>query len=66
VLDVGTSEFRPLALVHVEPIRFFSPWLTGLLFAEVFERRRTLVANMCAHATLNLRYPWPCAIARDA
>ena len=42
------------AFVHVEPIRFFGLALTGLIFAALFERRRTLVASMCAHATLNV------------
>lgn len=50
----GLASGAMFAFVHVEPIRFFSLWLTGLLFAEVFERRKTLVASMCAHATLNL------------
>jgi membrane protease YdiL (CAAX protease family) len=41
------------AFVHVEPIRFVSLWMAGVLFAEVFERRKTLVVNICAHAALN-------------
>jgi membrane protease YdiL (CAAX protease family) len=50
----GLASGALFAFVHVEPIRFFSLWLTGVLFAELFERRKTLVASMCAHATLNL------------
>ena len=42
------------AFVHVEPIRLLSLWVTGMLFATVFERRRTLIASMSAHATLNV------------
>ncbi len=42
------------AFVHVEPIRLLSLWVTGMLFATVFEKRRTLVASMSAHATLNV------------
>jgi CAAX protease family protein len=42
------------AFVHVEPIRFFGLAVMGLILAAVFERRRTLVASMAAHATVNL------------
>jgi membrane protease YdiL (CAAX protease family) len=42
------------AFVHVEPIRFFGLALMGLILASVFERRRTLVASMVAHATVNV------------
>lgn len=50
----GLASGLLFAFVHVEPIRLVSLWLAGLLFAEVFERRKTLVASICAHATLNL------------
>jgi len=50
----GLASGLLFAFVHVEPIRLLSLWLAGLLFAEVFERRKTLVASMCAHAALNL------------
>jgi membrane protease YdiL (CAAX protease family) len=42
------------AFVHVEPIRFFGLAVMGLILASVFERRRTLVASMAAHATVNV------------
>jgi hypothetical protein len=42
------------AFVHVEPIRFFGLATMGTLLAGVFERRRTLVSSMAAHATINL------------
>lgn len=42
------------ALVHVEPIRFFGLAVMGVILASVFERRRTLVASMAAHATVNV------------
>jgi membrane protease YdiL (CAAX protease family) len=42
------------AFVHVEPIRFFGLAVMGLILASVFERRRTLVASMVAHATVNV------------
>jgi uncharacterized protein len=42
------------AFIHVEPVRFFGLALTGVILAAVFERRRTLVANMCAHAVINI------------
>jgi membrane protease YdiL (CAAX protease family) len=42
------------AFVHVEPIRFFGLAVMGVILASVFERRRTLVASMSAHATVNL------------
>lgn len=50
----GLASGAMFAFVHVEPIRFFSLWLTGLLFAAMFERRKTLVANICAHTVLNV------------
>lgn len=50
----GLASGAVFAFVHVEPIRFFSLWLAGFLFATLFERRKTLVASMCAHATLNV------------
>jgi membrane protease YdiL (CAAX protease family) len=40
--------------VHVEPIRFFGLAVMGLILASVFERRRTLVSSMAAHATVNV------------
>jgi membrane protease YdiL (CAAX protease family) len=40
--------------VHVEPIRFFGLALMGVILAAVFEHRRTLVASMAAHATINV------------
>jgi membrane protease YdiL (CAAX protease family) len=42
------------AFVHVEPIRFFGLAVMGVILAAVFERRRTLVASMVAHTTVNL------------
>jgi membrane protease YdiL (CAAX protease family) len=42
------------AFVHVEPIRFFGLTAMGAVLAGVFERRRTLVASIAAHATINL------------
>jgi membrane protease YdiL (CAAX protease family) len=42
------------AFVHVEPIRFFGLALMGVILAAVFEHRRTLVASMAAHATINV------------
>jgi CAAX protease family protein len=42
------------AFVHVEPIRFFGLAVMGVILASVFERRRTLVSSMAAHATVNL------------
>jgi membrane protease YdiL (CAAX protease family) len=42
------------AFVHVEPIRFFGLAVMGLILAAVFERRRTLVSSMAAHATVNI------------
>jgi uncharacterized protein len=42
------------AFVHVEPIRFFGLAVMGVILAAVFERRRTLVSSMVAHATVNL------------
>jgi membrane protease YdiL (CAAX protease family) len=50
----GLASGAMFAFVHVEPIRFFSLWLTGVVFAAMFERRKTLVATICAHAVLNL------------
>jgi membrane protease YdiL (CAAX protease family) len=50
----GLASGLLFAFVHVEPIRLLSLWLAGLIFAGLFERRKTLVASMCAHATLNL------------
>ena len=50
----GLSSGAVFGFVHVEPIRFVSLALTGFLFATLFERRKTLVASMCAHATLNV------------
>ncbi len=42
------------AFVHVEPIRFFGLALMGMILASVFEHRRTLVASIAAHATINI------------
>jgi membrane protease YdiL (CAAX protease family) len=42
------------AFVHVEPIRFFGLALMGVILAAVFEHRRTLLASMAAHATINI------------
>jgi membrane protease YdiL (CAAX protease family) len=42
------------AFVHVEPIRFFGLALMGVILAAVFEHRRTLVASIAAHATINV------------
>lgn len=42
------------SFVHVEPIRFASLWLTGIVLAAIFERRRTLVSSICAHAVVNV------------
>jgi CAAX protease family protein len=58
----GRMRFAPAAIlsgaffafVHVEPIRFFGLAVMGVILAAVFERRRTLVSSMAAHATVNL------------
>ncbi|HLB38915.1 MAG TPA: type II CAAX endopeptidase family protein [Actinomycetota bacterium] len=50
----GLASGCSFAFVHVEPIRFFGLALTGVIFAAVFERRRTLVSSMCAHLVLNV------------
>jgi membrane protease YdiL (CAAX protease family) len=42
------------AFVHVEPIRFFGLATMGVILAAVFEHRRTLVASIAAHATINV------------
>src|SRR5438477_11253831 len=42
------------AFVHVEPIRFFGLATMGVILAAVFEHRRTLVAAIAAHATINV------------
>jgi membrane protease YdiL (CAAX protease family) len=42
------------AFVHAEPIRFFGLMTMGVILAGVFERRKTLVAPIAAHATVNL------------
>ena len=42
------------AFVHVEPIRFFGLAVMGVVLASVFEHRRTLVASIAAHATINV------------
>jgi membrane protease YdiL (CAAX protease family) len=42
------------AFVHVEPIRFFGLALMGVILAALFEHRRTLVASMAAHVTINV------------
>ena len=42
------------AFAHVEPIRFFGLATMGTLLAGVFERRRTLVSSIAAHATINV------------
>jgi membrane protease YdiL (CAAX protease family) len=42
------------AFVHVEPIRFFGLMTMGVILAALFERRRSLVAPIAAHATVNL------------
>jgi membrane protease YdiL (CAAX protease family) len=60
----GLASSAMFAFVHVEPIRFLSLCVTGLLFAGVFERRKTLVANMAAHATLNVIAITLAALAR--
>lgn len=41
-------------LVHADPIRFLGLTLTGVLLAGLYERRRTLVAPIAAHFTVNL------------
>ena len=42
------------AFVHVEPIRFLGLATMGVILAAVFEHRRTLVASIAAHATINV------------
>ena len=42
------------AFVHVEPIRFLGLATIGVILAAVFEHRRTLVASIVAHATINV------------
>ncbi len=41
-------------LVHADPIRFLGLSVTGILLAGLYERRRTLVAPIAAHFTVNL------------
>jgi membrane protease YdiL (CAAX protease family) len=41
-------------LVHADPIRFLGLSLTGVILAGLYERRRTLVAPIAAHLTVNL------------
>jgi membrane protease YdiL (CAAX protease family) len=41
-------------LVHADPIRFVGLSVTGMLLAGLYERRRTLVAPIAAHFTVNL------------
>lgn len=41
-------------LAHADPIRFVGLSVTGMLLAGLYERRRTLVAPMAAHFTVNL------------
>lgn len=43
----------PFALLHGDPIRILGLAVMGVILAGVYERRRTLVASMSAHATLN-------------
>jgi membrane protease YdiL (CAAX protease family) len=44
----------PFALLHADPIRLLGLAVAGVLLAAVYERRRTLVASIAAHFTLNL------------
>lgn len=41
-------------LVHADPIRFLGLSITGVILAGLYERRRTLVAPIAAHFTVNL------------
>jgi membrane protease YdiL (CAAX protease family) len=41
-------------LVHADAVRFLGLAVMGIVIAGVYERRRTLVAAMTAHATVNL------------
>jgi membrane protease YdiL (CAAX protease family) len=41
-------------LVHADPIRFLGLSATGVVLAALYERRRTLVAPIAAHFTVNL------------
>ena len=41
-------------LVHVDPIRLVGLSITGVMLAGLYERRRTLVAPIAAHFTVNL------------
>jgi membrane protease YdiL (CAAX protease family) len=41
-------------LVHADPIRFVGLSVTGIILAGLYERRRTLVAPIAAHFTVNL------------
>lgn len=42
------------ALVHVDPLLIFSLFPVGIGLAFVYERRRSLLASIVAHATFNL------------
>jgi membrane protease YdiL (CAAX protease family) len=42
------------ALIHGDPVRMPSLFVSGLILAAVYERRKTLVASMSTHAVVNL------------
>ena len=42
------------AAAHVYPLRFPGIFVVGLVFASIYEARRTLITSMAAHATNNL------------
>jgi membrane protease YdiL (CAAX protease family) len=60
-LEQGLSRWRAIlisaaffAFVHVYPLAMPSVFVIGILFALLYLRRRSLLATMTAHATVNL------------
>ena len=43
----------PFAALHADPIRLIGLTVIGVMLAGIYERRKTLVASMAAHATVN-------------
>jgi hypothetical protein len=43
----------PFAALHADPVRLVGLTVIGVMLAGIYERRKTLVASMAAHATLN-------------
>ncbi len=52
-LKAAALSSAAFAWVHVYPINLPGVFVGGLLLASVYERRRSLLASMAAHATLN-------------